>query len=157
MANPWRIRAEHRAATQFHELGLLISDAFNSSTIVKSSKYLEFQPVARLIPPLRPVLTRCVRQLRFLFGETPPVSMDGVHYYFNQGRPGLSGNYFIANTAESFLRENSRVDGDWTYKSIFSDFTWNISGWIIPFRRTFKWIIFSPTIPFIFFFFFTIV
>lgn len=25
--------------------------------------------------------------------------MDDVHYYFNQGRPGLSGNYFIANTA----------------------------------------------------------
>lgn len=40
-----------------------------------------------------------MRQLRFLFDETPPVSMDGVHYYFNQGRPGLSGNYFIANTA----------------------------------------------------------
>lgn len=52
MANPWRIRVEHRAATQFHELGLLISDAFNSSTIVKSSKYLEFQSMARLIPPL---------------------------------------------------------------------------------------------------------
>lgn len=50
MANPWRIRAEHRAATQFHELGLLISDAFNSSTIVKSSKYLEFRACGAFDP-----------------------------------------------------------------------------------------------------------
>lgn len=78
---------------------LLISDAFNSSTIVKSSKYLEFQSVARLIPPVLGSHQVCAAAIFFIRRNTSLVSMDGVHYYFNQGRPRLSGNYFIANTA----------------------------------------------------------
>lgn len=43
-----------------------------------------------------------------------------MHYYFNQGRPGLSGNYFIANTPTRSFEKIVELMVIRTYKSIFS-------------------------------------